>query len=143
MADKFGVEKRSWVMSQVHNRDTSIEVKVRNWLFHRGYRYRKNVKQLPGKPDIVLNGYKTVIFVQGCFWHRHPGCKRATTPQTRTDYWNDKFERNVKRDKENTEKLEEMGYRVLILWECEINKHFDDVMNNVAEVLGDPISNKT
>lgn len=142
MPDKFNAEKRSWVMSRVHNCDTSIEVKVRKWLFHKGYRYRKNVKQLPGKPDIVLNGYKTVIFVQGCFWHRHPGCKRASTPQTRTAYWNEKFAMNQKRDIENSQKLEKMGYRVIVLWECEIEKCFDDVMNNVAKALGEPISNK-
>ena len=138
MADSLTPEKRSWNMSRIHSTDTDIEIKVRKWLFHQGYRYRKNVKKLPGKPDIVLNGYQTVIFVHGCFWHRHPGCKDATTPKSRTDFWLEKFERNVSNDEKHRVELEAIGYTVVVLWECEINKHFDETMAKVVKVLGPP-----
>ena len=138
MADKLTPEKRSWNMSRIHNADTAIEIKVRKWLFHQGYRYRKNVKGLPGKPDIVLRPYKTVIFIQGCFWHRHPGCKDATTPKTRTEFWETKFARNVANDKKHKSELESMGFHVIVLWECDINKRFDSIMEDVVEQLGPP-----
>ena len=86
MADRLTREKRSWNMSHIRSKDTGIEVKVRKFLFSKGYRYRKNDSKLPGKPDIVLPKYKTVIFVHGCYWHRHPGCKNCTTPSTNTDF---------------------------------------------------------
>ena len=123
-------------MAQIHSKDTSIEIAVRRWLFQHGYRYRKNVKSLPGKPDIVLRPYKVVIFVHGCFWHRHPGCKDASTPKSRTEYWQEKFDRNVSNDIKHQRALEEMGFRVIVIWECEITKHLDETMNMVAEVLG-------
>lgn len=135
-------EARSANMSHIRSKDTSIEIKVRKWLFQQGYRYRKNVKSLPGKPDIVLNSYNTVIFIHGCFWHRHPGCKDATTPKTRTDFWSGKFERNVENDNKHLIELEKMGYQVIVIWECEIEKHFEGTMNAVAELLGPPKSNK-
>ena len=138
MADRLTAEQRSWNMSRVRNKDTSIEVKVRKWLFHQGYRYRKNVKTLPGKPDIVLNTYKTVIFIHGCFWHRHPSCKDATIPKTRTEFWQEKFDRNVANDERHIRQLEDAGYTVLILWECEINRNFDETMQKVAVHLGPP-----
>lgn len=138
MADNLSSEKRSWNMSRIHNADTAIEIKVRKWLFHQGYRYRKNVKGLPGKPDIVLRPYKTVIFIQGCFWHRHPGCKDATTPKTRTEFWETKFARNVANDKKHKSELESMGFHVIVLWECDINKRFDSIMEDVVEQLGPP-----
>ena len=122
-------------MSQIHSSNTLIEVKVRKYLFHEGFRYRKNVKQLPGKPDIVLPKYKTVIFVQGCFWHRHPGCKEISIPKTRTEYWKNKFDRNVANDKKHVQMLQELGWNVILVWECEINKHFDDTMQRVVAEL--------
>lgn len=130
--DNRSKEARSKNMSNIHSKDTKIEVKVRKWLFSQGFRYRKNVKTLPGKPDIVLPKYKTVIFVHGCFWHRHPGCKDATTPKTRTEFWQAKFDRNVENDKKHQTELEAMGYKVVILWECEIEKQFDVTMKNLA-----------
>ena len=138
MADTLNQEKRSWNMSRIRSKDTSIEICVRRWLFHHGYRYRKNVKSLPGKPDVVLNSYKTVIFIHGCFWHRHPGCKDTTTPKTRTDFWNEKFEKNVLNDVRHKYDLESMGYKVIVIWECEVTKHLDETMNRVAEILGEP-----
>lgn len=140
MADTLTPDKRSWNMSRIHSKDTAIEIKVRKWLYHRGYRYRKNVKDLPGKPDIVLRTYNTVVFIQGCFWHRHSGCKDATTPKTRTEFWEAKFARNVANDEKNMSELKEMGFSVIVLWECEINKHFEETMESVASILGPPIS---
>ena len=91
MPDRISREKRSWNMSQIKGKDTSIEVMVRKYLFKHGFRYRKNVSALPGKPDILLPKYKTVIFVNGCFWHHHYGCKSAYIPKSKTDYWINKF----------------------------------------------------
>lgn len=138
MADTMTPEKRSWNMSRIHSKDTSIEVAVRHWLFQHGYRFRKNVSALPGKPDIVLRPYKTVIFVQGCFWHRHPGCKGASIPKTRTDFWNNKFAYNAANDKKHKTDLEAMGFNVIVIWECEIKKNLEDTMARVAISLGPP-----
>ena len=136
MADTITREKRSWNMSRIKAKDTSIEIRVRKWLYHHGYRYRKNVSTLPGKPDIVLKSYNTVIFIHGCFWHRHPNCKDATIPKTRTEFWQSKFAKNIANDKKNTQKLEEMGFRVLIIWECEINRHFDETVSKISRIIG-------
>ena len=135
MADSLSKEKRSWNMSKIRGKDTAIEVRVRKYLFSKGFRYRKNVKRLPGKPDIVLPKYKTVIFVHGCFWHRHKGCKNATTPKTRTDFWNEKFCKNVENDQLHTRQLTEMGWNVLVLWECEIEKRFEETMERSIEKI--------
>ena len=99
MSDKLTPEKRSWNMSRIKGKDTKIEVEVRKYLFSKGYRFRKNDKRYPGKPDIVLPKYHVAIFVHGCFWHRHEGCKDATTPKTRTEFWLEKFDKNVKNDR--------------------------------------------
>ena len=125
-------------MSRIRGKDTSIEVKVRKYLFSKGFRYRKNDKLLPGKPDVVLPKYHTVIFVHGCFWHRHPGCKDAATPKTRTAFWQDKFNRNVANDEKHRKELIDMGFQVVVLWECEITKHFEGTMEAVVELLGHP-----
>lgn len=135
MSDVLSPEKRSWNMSRIRGADTSIEVKVRRALFKAGFRFRKNVKSLPGKPDIVLPKYKTVIFVHGCFWHRHPGCKDASMPKTRVEFWKEKFARNIENDIRNKECLENMGWQVIIIWECEVNSRFDDTMNSVIRRL--------
>lgn len=124
MTDHISPEHRSWNMRRIKSKDTKIEVKVRSWLFARGFRFRKSDKRYPGKPDIVLPKYKTVIFINGCFWHRHEGCKYATMPKTRVDYWNAKFERNVANDKLHIKHLEELGWNVITLWECELKKTF-------------------
>lgn len=122
-------------MSHIRGKDTSIEVKVRKYLFSKGFRFRKNDKRLPGKPDVVLPKYHTVIFVHGCFWHRHPGCKDTTTPKSRTEYWIDKFERNVANDRVHYEALVAAGWKVITLWECDINKRFDETMDQVVQEL--------
>lgn len=99
MADTLSNEKRCWNMSQIKSKDTQIEIKVRKYLFSQGFRYRTNVKTLLGKPDIVLAKYNTAIFIHGCYWHRHPGCSNATTPKTRTEFWLEKFQKNIINDK--------------------------------------------
>ncbi len=137
MADSLSPEHRSWNMSRIRDKDTSIEVKVRKYLFANGFRFRKNDKRYPGKPDVVLPKYHTVIFIHGCFWHRHQGCRRATTPSTRQEYWLKKFERNVENDCRHKEQLEADGWKVIVLWECEINNRFDKIMSHtVKEITG-------
>lgn len=143
MVDTISPEKRSWNMSRIKDRDTSIEVRVRKYLYHQGYRYRKNVSSLPGKPDIVMEAYKTIIFIHGCFWHRHTNCKKATIPKTRTDFWLNKFDKNVANDTKNREKLESMGYKVIVIWECEINKSFLETVQKISSLVGPPHRNHT
>ncbi len=135
MADKLTREKRSWNMSRIRGKDTEIEVKVRKYLFSQGFRFRKNVADMPGKPDIVLPKYKTVIFIHGCYWHRHAGCKNCTTPSTNREFWLDKFEKNIKNDSKHQQDLETAGWKVLILWECEIENDFDHLMSNLVAEL--------
>lgn len=118
--DTISKEKRSWNMSRIRSKDTAPELAVRSLLHRNGFRFRLHVKELPGKPDIVLSKYKTVIDVRGCFWHRHPGCKIATTPSTNTEYWLKKFAQNVERDRENEEKLKQLGWNVIVIWGCEL-----------------------
>lgn len=122
-------------MSRIRGKDTAIEKKVRSYLFRHGFRFRKNDPRLPGKPDVVLPKYRTVIFVHGCFWHRHSGCKDATTPKSRVDFWEEKFAKNVANDKKHTLELEEKGYKVLVLWECEINKDFENTMDRLLSQI--------
>lgn len=136
MADRLSPDKRSWNMGQIHGKDTSIEMKVRQYLFAQGFRFRKNDRRYPGTPDIVLPKYRTVIFVHGCFWHRHEGCKLAYTPKTRTEFWQTKFNKNVENDFKNKKLLIEQGWNVITVWECEIKKDFDQVMARVvSEIL--------
>lgn len=120
MADSLSPEKRSWNMSRIKGKDTSIEIQVRKYLFNQGFRYRKNVKTLPGKPDIVLPKYHAVIFVHGCFWHRHPGCKYSYMPKTKVDFWQTKFDKNVQNDLLHEEELAAAGWKVFIIWECQL-----------------------
>lgn len=120
MSDIFSKEKRSLLMSKVRDKNTSPELIVRKWLHKEGYRFRLYRKDLPGKPDIVLPKYKTAIFVHGCFWHRHIGCKKASIPATNVGIWLKKFGENIERDKRKQQELEELGWQVIILWQCEI-----------------------
>lgn len=130
--DNLTKEQRHLNMSHIRSKNTSIEVKVRKYLFSKGFRYRINVKTLPGKPDIVLKKYNTVIFINGCFWHRH-GCRLSTMPKTNQEYWIKKFETNVSNDEENYKKLRNEGWNVEILWECELKDDFEMVMNQLIE----------
>ena len=120
MADRLSPEHRSWNMSRIRARDTKPEKAVRSLLHEMGYRFRLHVRDLPGSPDIVLPKYRTVIFVHGCFWHRHPRCRYAYTPKSRPEFWNTKFTRNVERDQETEAELKRLGWRVVVIWECQI-----------------------
>ena len=130
--DNRSKEARSKNMSNIPSRNTKPEETIRKFLFSKGLRYRKNVSSLPGKPDIVLPKYKTVVFVNGCFWHAHRGCKWFVPPKSNTAFWNKKFEYNVSRDQKNYALLEELGWKVIILWECEI-RH-GDVENSLENL---------
>jgi len=119
-------EQRSRNMSAIKSKNTKPEIAVRKLLHSMGYRYRLHRKDLPGSPDIVLPKYKTVIFVHGCFWHRHQNCKYASTPKTRQEFWEAKFRENINRDKKHQENLSSMGWKIIIVWECEIkDQDFD------------------
>ena len=120
--DRISPEKRSWNMSQIRSNDTTPELMVRSFLHRHGFRFRLHVKKLPGHPDIVLQKYKTVIEVRGCFWHQHKGCKVAHVPGSNTSFWKKKFLRNIERDKKNEAALKKLGWRVLIVWQCELKK---------------------
>lgn len=120
--DNHSKEVRSYNMSKIKSKDTKPEEIVRKYLFSKGFRYRKNVKTLPGSPDIVLPKYKTVIMVNGCFWHIHEGCPKFVWPKSNVDYWTEKLTINKLRDIENIEALEALGWKVIIVWECELNK---------------------
>ncbi|NLH44685.1 MAG: DNA mismatch endonuclease Vsr [Acholeplasmataceae bacterium] len=120
MTDVHNTETRSYNMSQIKGKDTKPEEIVRKYLFSKGFRYRKNVSNLPGKPDIVLPKYKICIFVNGCFWHKHEGCKYFVWPKNNAEFWKEKIEKNTARDKQNFARLESEGWRVLIIWECQL-----------------------
>ena len=132
--DTLTHKQRSKNMSHIKSKNTSLEIAVRKRLFADRFRYRKNVSNLPGKPDIVLPKYHTVIFVNGCFWHRH-NCKRATTPKTNTNYWMNKFEKNVQNDEKNYALLRNLGWHVIVVWECEIKSDFDKLISSVEDEL--------
>ena len=126
MADNHSKEIRSMNMSHIRSTNSKPEEIVRKYLFSKGLRYRKNVRTLPGKPDIVLPKYKTIVFVNGCFWHRHD-CGRFVMPSSNTEYWEKKINGNIERDKTNIALLEEQGWRVIVIWECQLkNKVRED-----------------
>lgn len=120
--DRITPEKRSWLMSRIRSENTTPEIRVRSALHRAGYRFRLHVKTLPGSPDIVLPKYKTVIFVHGCFWHNHKGCSISRIPSTNSDFWKKKFQRNVERDKRVKKELRKLGWKVIVVWECEVDK---------------------
>ncbi|MFU2208792.1 very short patch repair endonuclease [Solidesulfovibrio sp. C21] len=132
--DKVSPEQRSRTMARVRGKNTRPEVFLRSLLHKRGFRYRLHVASLPGVPDIVLPKYRTVVFVNGCFWHRHPGCKRASTPTTNVEYWTKKFVNNIARDTKNKLLLEKMGWKVLTVWECEL-KFPMQLANDLASMI--------
>ena len=118
--DNFTPEVRSRIMSHIRGKDTKPEELVRRGLFALGFRFRKNDRRYPGHPDVVLPKYHTVIFVNGCFWHHHENCPYATSPKTNEEFWSRKFSRNRERDAENVKSLNELGFRVIVIWECEL-----------------------
>ena len=137
--DNRSKEARSRNMSNIPSKNTKPEETVRKYLFDQGLRYRKNVSKLPGKPDIVLPKYKTAVFVNGCFWHGHEGCKYFVPPKTNTEFWYAKFKYNQERDERNYQKLRDLGWRILIVWECEIrhgdaNKRLEQLIEEIKTV---------
>lgn len=122
MSDSLSPQQRHDCMSKIHSTSTKPEIRLRKELWRKGFRYRKNDKRLPGTPDIVLPKYQTVVFVHGCFWHGHKGCKKYTIPKTNTDFWIHKVEQNQRRDEDVWRELESKGWSVVIVWECELEK---------------------
>jgi DNA mismatch endonuclease, patch repair protein len=133
--DSLTKEKRSWNMSRIRSKDTNPEKQVRSLLHKAGYRFRLHVKSLPGCPDIVLPKYQTAILVHGCFWHRHKDCPNATVPKTRKEFWTSKFEATVKRDQKKETELQLFGWKVVVVWECEIEKDPELTLNRIKEEL--------
>lgn len=137
MVDILTKEKRSWNMSRIKSKNTRPEIRVRKILHSLGYRFRLHSNILPGKPDIILKKYKTVIFVHGCFWHRHKNCKYAYIPKSRIDFWEKKFEANKKRDQEVARKIQETGWKRLVIWECETKEE-----GNIERAIKDFFDNE-
>ena len=126
MADVHTPEQRSRNMSAIRSKNTKPEEIVRKYLFSQGFRYRKNDKRLPGSPDIVLPKYRTVVFVNGCFWHKHDGCKYFVWPKNNAAFWKTKIESNVSRDRQKESQLIALGWNVIIIWECQLKKEFKE-----------------
>ena len=129
-------EQRSRNMSAIKSKNTKPEIAVRKILHSMGYRFRLHRKDLPGSPDIVLPKYKTVIFVHGCFWHRHKDCKYATTPKTREEFWNNKFRSNVERDLEIQENIKNLEWRSVVIWECE-TKDIENLRGKIFDIFNE------
>lgn len=133
MPDRLTPQQRHNCMSHIRSRNTEPEVRLRKELFRLGYRYRLNVKNLPGKPDIVLPKYRSCIFVNGCFWHGHNGCQKFVMPKTNTEFWQKKIDNNRERDIKVYSELECNGWNVIVVWECELIKH--NVENTIARIV--------
>lgn len=138
MADVHTPEQRSYNMSRIHSKNTKPEELVRKFLFSQGFRYRKNDAKLPGKTDIVLPKYKAVIFVNGCFWHGHEGCRYFVWPKNNAEFWKEKITGNIQRDKHNHQLLANQGWRVIEIWECQLMKSVVDntLQNLVLQIIG-------
>lgn len=138
MADVHEPKVRSYNMSRIRGKDTKPEIIVRKFLHANGFRYRLHVNNLPGKPDIVLSKYNTVIFVHGCFWHAHEGCKYFKIPQTKTEWWKEKLFGNKKRDEMHIGQLKNMGWNVIVVWECELkSKEKEQILKELAIQIED------
>lgn len=138
--DLWSKAKRTEVMSKIRSKDTKPELMLRKLLFVKGYRYRTHNKELPGKPDLVLRKYRTVIFVHGCFWHYHQDCREGRIPDTNTTFWKTKLSKNVARDKRHKEALIASGWRVITVWECEIENQAEYIIKTIEEILKNTIS---
>lgn len=138
MADKLTPEQRHRCMSHIHSKDTKPEMIVRKYLFAKGFRYRLYDKRLPGTPDIVLPKYRTVIFVNGCFWHGHEGCKYATMPKKNHDFWQEKINGNILRDKKIIMQLRDMGWHTILIWQCQLKpKVRNDYLKSLAYTINE------
>ena len=129
-------QQRHYCMSRIRSKATKPELSVRHWLWSHNYRYRLNVKSVPGKPDIVLRKYRTAIFVNGCFWHGHEGCSKYIVPKSNREFWISKIERNRERDRKEYNALNEAGWQVAVIWECQLKKSvIDETMRSVEHLL--------
>ena len=138
MTDKMTPAQRHYCMSRIHGKGTKPELKVRQWLWRHGYRYRLNVKSVPGKPDIVMRRYRTAFFVNGCFWHGHHGCDKFKIPQTNREFWVNKIKRNQERDQKNYQVLHDNGWQVIVVWECQLTpKRIEETMLRVELMLNE------
>ena len=135
--DVHSKEVRSYNMSRIKGKDTKPEETVRKYLFSQGFRYRKNDKRLPGTPDIVLPKYKTVIFVNGCFWHGHKGCKYFVWPKNNAEFWHKKIRDNVLRDQRKVQALDLLGWKVIVVWECKIKSDKENTLKNLMKEIKD------
>jgi DNA mismatch endonuclease (patch repair protein) len=133
--DMFYPQKRSEIMSHIRSKNTKSEIMVRKYLHRLGFRFRLHGSKLPGKPDIVLPKYKCVVFVHGCFWHAHEGCKYYRDPKSNAEYWIPKIQRNVERDKQAVRELTSMGWKVEIVWECELKKDAERRLNELVRSI--------
>ena len=135
MTDIKSKEERSKNMSAIKGKNTKPEILVRKYLFKQGFRYRVNVSTMAGKPDIVLSKYKTVIFVNGCFWHLHKDCKYFVWPKQNADFWQKKINGNVERDNRNYKTLKENGWKVIVIWECQLKKEKEETLNALVKEI--------
>lgn len=135
--DVHSKEVRSYNMSRIKGKDTKPEETVRKYLFSQGFRYRKNDKKLPGTPDIVLPKYKTVIFVNGCFWHGHEGCKYFVWPKNNAEFWHKKIRDNILRDQRKVQALDLLGWKVIVVWECKIKSDKENTLKNLMKEIKD------
>jgi len=134
--DTLTPQQRHYCMSRIRSKATKPELQVRHWLWSHGYRYRLNVNSVPGKPDIVIRKYRTAIFVNGCFWHGHEDCKLYSVPKSNTDFWIAKVHRNRERDQEEYKALHDAGWKIVVIWECQLKKNVIDVtMRDVEHLL--------
>ncbi|MEA2068203.1 MAG: DNA mismatch endonuclease Vsr [Verrucomicrobiota bacterium] len=137
--DTLTPKERSKLMGKIRGKNTKPELLTRSMLHRAGYRFSLHRKDLPGKPDIVLRKYKTVIFVHGCFWHRHKNCKIASTPKSNTEFWEAKFERNVSNDRKHKRTLKKLGWKVIVVWECELKNPGKVMARLRKELVADKI----
>lgn len=140
MVDNIDSKRRSEIMSRIRAKNTTPEMAVRRVAHRLGFRFRLHVRQLPGSPDLVFPSRKVAIFVHGCFWHRHAGCKSCFTPKTRTEFWENKFARNVSRDKEKATALTALGWKVITIWECETKNEIPitNILKKALPKIGKP-----
>jgi DNA mismatch endonuclease (patch repair protein) len=133
--DTITKERRSWNMSKIRSKDTLPEIRIRKALWRMGYRYRLYYKLLPGKPDIVITKQKIVVFVHGCFWHRHENCIEASRPKTNSEYWETKIQKTIERDKKHQAEIQMAGWKVIIIWECNVKNDIDDNVKMLNDIL--------
>jgi len=133
--DKLTKERRSWNMSRIRSNNTLPEIYIRKALWQMGYRYRLHYKLLPGKPDIVITKQKIVVFVHGCFWHRHENCIEASRPKTNSEYWETKINKNMERDKRNQNEIKKLGWKIIIIWECMVKNDTDKNIKLLEKLL--------